>query len=397
MKMRFPSTSIFRLFALFLPAFVLFAGPSSAADRVLYLGDSLSMGAFGKTIDQNMREAGLEVYTVVAGGASPYYWLKAYQPLPCTIGFWEKTPSSDRRLGYVRAVPKLEDLIAEHEPNVVIVQTGINLYATLRSRRRPKSDNINEVRSLIDQMCKSIAESGAKGYWVLPPHSHEKRYSASLQNELATIMRETVKEYNGAVFESQKCTKFTDPYPATDGIHYGPIEARQWASRVVSDFNVYMKINSSYASKVPLRATPIKVSPQSTAAFLAVEKSKINEQVEPVVNAKLDPNQPVELKLRLVAKSTIQNLNEAPYRHALGVFEYEVVKDLRGNYPLKKIRVAHGVVFNRRFTSAARRKIGDEIALELVPLSKYPNLNTWHTVDSLRANFDLPLYTPRLN
>ena len=61
-----------------------------AADKVLYLGDSLSMGAFGTTIDENLRSAGFDVHTVVAGGASPYYWLKAYQPLPCTIGFLGK-------------------------------------------------------------------------------------------------------------------------------------------------------------------------------------------------------------------------------------------------------------------------------------------------------------------
>ncbi len=368
---------------------------AASADRVLYLGDSLSMGAFGTTLDQNFRNAGFETYTVVAGGASPYYWLKAYQPLPCTIGFWEKTPHSDKRLGYVRAVPKIEDLIAEYNPNVVVVQTGINLYATLRSRRRPKAENIQEVRSLIDQMCKSIAEVDAKGYWILPPNSHEKRYPDSLQTELASIMTDVVKEYNGAVFESQKYTNFDDPYPATDGIHYGPIEAREWATRVTSDFNVYMKINSSYAAKVPIRATPITVSPQSTAAYLSVDRKPVPVPLNPDGSPVIGEN--LELELRLLEKSTLTNLNDVPYKHALGVFEYEVLKDINGNYPLKKIRIAHGIVFNRRFTSAAKREIGSEIALKLAPLSKYKNLQTWQTVDDLRPNFELPLFTPRLD
>ncbi|MGY8639764.1 MAG: DUF459 domain-containing protein [Verrucomicrobiales bacterium] len=371
--------------------------PAYSADKVLYLGDSLSMGAFGTTIDTNFRNAGFDVHTVVAGGASPYYWLKAYQPLPCTIGYWEKTTASDKRLGYVRAVPKIEDLIEKHHPNVVVVQTGINLYATLRSRRRPKAENKEEVRSLIDQMCKAIADVDAKGYWILPPNSHQKRYTNELQSELATIMRDVVKEYNGAVFESQKYTNFDDPYPATDGIHYGPIEAREWATRVSSDFNVYMKINSSYAAKVPIRATPITVSPHSTAAYLSVDREKIKTAAD--MKSQADFNEPVELNLRLVEKSTLpaSELNRVTYPNALGIYEYEIIRDRKGNYPYKKIRVAHGIVFNRRLTGATRRSVGDTISLKLVPLSHYKTLQTWQTIDDLRPNFDLPLYTPRLD
>ncbi|MDF1849491.1 MAG: hypothetical protein P1U85_01565 [Verrucomicrobiales bacterium] len=154
-----------RYFALALAAlFLLPTVGYSKSSRVLYLGDSLSIGAFGKTFDQSLRSSGFEVHTVVAGGASPYYWLKNYQSLPCTIGFWEKSPSIERRVGYVRAVPKIEDLLETHQPQVVVVQTGINLYATLRSKRRAKEDNVAEVTSLIEQMCYSIAQAGATSY-----------------------------------------------------------------------------------------------------------------------------------------------------------------------------------------------------------------------------------------
>jgi len=79
------------------------------------------------------------------------------------------------------------------------------------------------------------------------------------------------------------------------------------------------------------------------------------------------------------------------------VFEYEVLEDRLGNYEKDRIRVAHGIVFNRKTTSAATREIGSEIALELVPLSTYPNLKSWQTVDDLRQNFELyPIYTPAL-
>ncbi len=375
-------------------AALIFSDAFAKADdkpRVLYLGDSLSIGSFGQTFDGWMRRTGLEVHTVVAGGASPYYWLKAYQTLPCTIGFWEKSPTSERRLGYVRAVPKLEDLVKEHSPDVVVVQTGINLYATLRSRRRPAEENREEVRSLIDQMCFSISKQGAHSYWILPPHSHESRYPATLQKELAKLMESVVTQYKGGVFESQEYTQFVDPYPATDGIHYGPEEARQWAEKVSTDFSRYMKITStkeverSLVRAVPLRTT----TPQSVTSLF---KTKSSGDSKPTAKGEA-----VELRLRLVEKSEISNLSELEYSNALGVYEYEVLEDIKGNYNKDRIRVAHGIVFQRKHTSSARRGIGTEIALTLVPLSKYKNLQTWQTVDNLRPNFELPLYTPRLD
>lgn len=332
----------------------------------------------------------MDVTTVVAGGASPYYWLPNYQSLPCTIGFWEKSPSRERRLGYIRAVPKIDDLMTEFEPDIVVVQTGVNLYATLRSKRRPKEENVKEIYFLIDQMCRLIAEHHAKGYWILPPNSHEDRYPIDLQKELAQIMRDTVKEYNGAVFESQKFTHFTDPYPATDGIHYGPDEAASWAERVAADFRVFMNINGSYATRIPIRAIPVK------GALMSV--SPLRKDQTPEKEGIIAPQGEVlELTLELAEKSEIKNLTDVPYDKALGVFEYKIVRDHLGNYPHDRIRVAHGIVLNRRLTSTAKQPIGSRHSIKLVPLSKYPSLQTWQTVDDLRPNFEMPLYTPTLD
>ena len=117
------------------------------------------------------------------------------------------------------------------------------------------------------------------------------------------------------------------------------------------------------------------------------------------MKSQADFNEPVELNLRLVEKSTLpaSELNRVTYPNALGIYEYEIIRDRKGNYPYKKIRVAHGIVFNRRLTGATRRSVGDTISLKLVPLSHYKTLQTWQTIDDLRPNFDLPLYTPRLD
>jgi len=362
---------------------------ASSGAKVLYLGDSLSIGAFGKTFDHSMRTSGFDVHTVVAGGASPYYWLKSYESLPCTIGFWEKTPTSERRVGYVRAVPKLEDLLDIHKPKVVVVQTGINLYATLRSKRRAKSENVVEVQSLIEKMCYSIADSGAISYWVLPPHSHESRYPKTLQDELGSIMRGVVNRFEGEVFESQQVTRFEDPYPATDGIHYGPTEARGWAQKVSQHFNQFMQVDFKPVTKSQIvKALPVQTKPRSAAApslqVGSTSRSSVKQPME------------VDLNLRLVEKSEIKHVGELEYSNALGVFEYEVIDDRLGNYPFDRIRVAHGIVIGRKHTRAADRGIGSTISMSLAPLSKYKVLSTWQLVDQLRPNFELPLYTPKL-
>ena len=114
-----------------------FSVGSLCAEKILYLGDSLSMGSFGRTMDSEMRAAGHEVYTYVTGGATPYYWLGIYDVQKTTIGQWEKTPEKETRKK-TATVPKIEDLLRKHVPDIVVVQTGVNLYAQLRSKQRSK-------------------------------------------------------------------------------------------------------------------------------------------------------------------------------------------------------------------------------------------------------------------
>lgn len=219
----------------FLIAAVFLLVPDAWGRRVLYLGDSLSMGAFGRTLDSEMRAAGHEVYTYVTGGATPYYWLSVYAPISSTIGHWEKTPESDRKYKYIKAVPKLEGLLDLHDPEIVVVQTGVNLYSTLRSKRRSHEENVREVTTLLENMCRTITKGGRACYWISPPASHPERFPSELQQEMLTLMKRVVEKY-GVVFDSGSVTRFADPYPETDGIHYGPTEAREWAAKVAVDF-----------------------------------------------------------------------------------------------------------------------------------------------------------------
>ena len=136
--------------------------------RVLFLGDSLAVGEFGRIFDQKLRDAGFEVYTSVAGGGTPYYWLGEYPPVSIDITYWERTPTSQRRLPGISPVPKVERLLAMWKPDIVAVQTGTNLYAPLRSKKRTKAGNVREVESLIAKMCRAVTANGRQCHWITP-------------------------------------------------------------------------------------------------------------------------------------------------------------------------------------------------------------------------------------
>ncbi|MEM8952818.1 MAG: hypothetical protein AAGD22_01580 [Verrucomicrobiota bacterium] len=430
----------------------------AAAPRVLYLGDSLSMGSFGRTFDQRMRESNFEVYTFVTGGGSPYYWLSKFAPISSNIGHWEKTPSQERRLRYTPAVPKIETLLQTYRPSIVVVQTGINLYSALRSKRRSPSENVSEVSGLIDDMCRAIRQSGAEIYWIAPPHSHEQRYPKELQNQLLSIMKSNVHRHGGMVFESGRVTHFTDPYPQTDGIHYGPTEAAAWAEKVAMDFTNYASAGKhrgpllASTQSMPESLRHIQNEPPPAAEppkkkrgffFFSSRKKKEREAAEAAAAAQAAsshgtpsgaPLQPrpstqpvaqkpeviesppprkassptsanphaagkwgeVELKLRLGKKSTIEHPNEVTYNNAFAVYEYQVLDVQKGSYPYKTIRVAHMIMMNRKPTFPASFKTGKTYYLTVVPISSYPALERVQMIDQLPLDLDLPIFITKL-
>lgn len=441
-----------RLLLVLLSIFIISAltpNVTQASQRVLFLGDSMSMGAFGIELDHEMREMGFEVYTFVAGGATPYYWLSRYQPISSSIGYWQKTPKEDVRKRYIKAVPKVEKLMEQHNPDVVVVQTGTNLYATLRSKRRTKEENIKELEALLEDMAKAVTKNGRKVYWITPPDAHPNRYPVELQEEMSGIMRRVVGKY-GAVFDSRKVTKFTDPYPKTDGIHYGPTEAKTWAQVVANDFNTQFngamiagnapdagkeeamkaalaanqapkvaalveEVIGSKAPEMPKEEVPKEEVPKATPAVAKVEpvkevvetpaempKEQITkaeaisaEYAETMAReASITPPAewaPLEVELKLVSKSTVEHINNVTYHHCFVLYEYEIIR-VKGNYPYKHIRIAETAVMNRRKMPALGYEIGKIRGMKIDPLSFYPNLEQWQLNDELPLRPELPIY-----
>lgn len=430
-------------FWLALILWLLNAAGASAAVRVLYLGDSFSKGAFGKTLDATMRAAGLEVYTSVTGGASAYDWLPEYGPTSSNIGYWEKTPKSERRVTYIARVPKLDEMVARWRPHVVVIQGGTNMYSVLTSKRRTKEGNVAELERLLGRMGDICAAQGAKLYWITPASAHPKRFSPELQAEMNAILHRVVGRY-GKVFNSYAVTTFKDPYPGTDGIHYGPTDAARWAQLVARDLVPYAQSRASrtYARGQERGQEDTEGKRRSLWDFLRrrdrtdktdkadkIERAALGgrsreirppaprpapepppappvEPASPAVRPSSPPSSsaPVPVKDRNVlevevilrSKPEKRMLSEITYRSALGIFEYDVVRVIRGHYEPKKIRLAHLIVMNKRYTSMIDRPLGSRMTLAVEPLSNYPNLEKLQTIDDLEPAYDLPIFIPKL-
>lgn len=354
-----------------------FAATAQGA-RVLFLGDSMSMGSFGTTLDQRLRDAGHEVHTYATGGATPYYWLKEFDTISSDIGHWVKTPDSEKRVRVVKAVPKVEDLMKKINPDVVVIQTGTNLYASLRSKRQTPAERVQTVEYMVDRMCRAVTATGRKVYWITPPDAHEKKFSRELQTQMRELMKRVAGKH-GRVFDSWSVTKFTEPYPAEDGIHYGPEDAAAWAGKVADDFQ-------AWAAKLSWK----REKPDQKAADAGSESIRKATPVEGKNHNKLT------VTLRLTAKSNFEAPAEVTYRNALAVYEYEVVRVDKGQYSLPKIRIAHMVMLDRKILNPRDWKIGRTLSLDLVPLATYPSIEKIQTLDELPEDPSLPLFCPKL-
>jgi hypothetical protein len=312
------------------------------------------------------------------------------------------------------------------------------MYSVLTSKRRPKEQNIAELERLLDRIGQIVSSSGARLYWITPASAHPKRFSSELQSEMRAILTRVAGRY-GRSFDSYAVTRFTDPYPGTDGIHYGPNEATAWSRLVAKDLIYYSarlgggrRAFASTPDKTESRATGSSArgrgfwdifrrnrasseapdappsEPERRQASLppppaaepggspSVTVRRAEDAPEPPSANATAQEPPLQVDVVLRQKSAISNLGEVTYRSALGVFEYEVVAVPQGTYPAKSIRIAHLIVMNNQYTSINQRPLGSRMTLAVERLSKYPNLEKIQMVDDLEPAYDLDVFVPKL-
>lgn len=195
--------------------------------RVLHIGDSHTVGVYGKEMDKLMRETAAKVQTYGSAGSSPSWWINGHTT---KSGFYSKDDNgnvdSPADWKAPHETPKLNNLINNFKPNVIVISLGANLI-------KANSETIEkEVKKLAD----IAKESGAKIVWVGPPDGRESKKPTSKQSFLYENLQKIAQQY-GTFIDSRPYTEY--PETGGDGLHYGGKQgteiAKNWAKSIFDD------------------------------------------------------------------------------------------------------------------------------------------------------------------
>ena len=197
------------------------------AATVLFVGDSHSVGPFGWTLDQNLRDGGHQVATFASCGSSPKWWSTG-QKTPC--GFFSRDLKGTKVQLPQSPTPIMDDLLADIKPDVVVMEFGGN-YLNTPSDEFVKKD----IRTFITK----IKATGAACFWITNPDTRNNRTAIP---RILGLIKEAVGK-DCPVFESHLVTRY--PETGGDGIHYwntlGTPIAKSWANKAFEAFKVFWK------------------------------------------------------------------------------------------------------------------------------------------------------------
>jgi len=212
--------------------------------KVMLIGDSLSVGPFGRALETALQarfgRGGVCVFA--SCGSSPEDWLPGKPVFVTKCGYRQTTPSGSISREYQNGkrpppvrTPKLPQIFDAWRPQLVIVQLGTNWMDHLaaadrldgRSYRRHIRDFVREVRRDADPVI----------VWVMPPDS--SKYPLRVHEAVERWIRE---ESIPSRFRTIDSRLFTAPYrdgkTGGDGVHYGDAAGRRWARRVMGQINL---------------------------------------------------------------------------------------------------------------------------------------------------------------
>lgn len=337
---------------------------------VLILGDSLALCGFGQRLDSRFRKSPQfkSVNTYMSCGTVPLSWLKngGYTNAKTCCGFF--TIESDDDGGPIvvedtygnkrgtkpkaHTVPKVEDLLGRTQPDILIIQTGTNLFDLFTDGKSINPDRHDKaLKSHIVPFIREVLKTHTslrKIYWIGSPTSGR--------------MTSEIQEF---VFE--RCVRYTAPaatvidsrtlvhYPFTglqrDHEHFGGADMNRWADRVFE--------------RVMGDLTFQPMPPVITAQVPDEEKP-------PVANPAVD-DKALVVKARLTFKSPpLRPEQFAPYHESLVAYVYDVVKVVKGEYQEKEILVMHPAHIHRQPQSLSKYKIGDTYELRLRDVDETP-------------------------
>jgi hypothetical protein len=308
---------------------------SGSGLRVLILCDSMGLNGFADELDASFRSCpGVErVHTIAACGTNPRTWMKVapYAGATTQCGFLRidstgepggvkvvrdvyGVPSGNTPKGY--KVPKIEDLVAEIQPDILIMQNGNNFFDLFEGSQADPEKSCAQIRTYMAPMRQWLATNAPsvrRYYWVSPPQAGS--VSSEVQEAVYQTIRDEV-EPGGTMVDSRQITTYPYSAQSEDKMHFWGDEAFDWGR---DTFRVIARDLGRRGLQAQERVTEVR------RAILIEE-----EDGDVVVKVKLEKMLPVPSPESF-----------APYGDLLVAGLYRVLKVKSGKYEEKKIVILH--------------------------------------------------------
>ena len=346
---------------------------------VLILGDSLGLCGFSKRLDQKFRADPRvkSVYTYCTCGTNPMSWLKEkpFAHIQTHCGYWsiESKPDShgikEQRDTYgepsghrptSHTVPKLDDLLATVQPDILVMQTGSNLFELFSGREKAKPDRDGPMlrKYVLPFVKKAITPPSKlrKIYWVAPPISG--RVSGDVQQ---FVFDRTQKDIGSVtnVIDSRKLISYPYKHMEPDKEHFVGEDMNRWADKVWAEIDRDLSAQS-WSDVRPLSESIGKLAPVAAPSATPATASLV-------------------VKGKLVSKTNpIQKEELLPYQEFLVGFVYDVEQVPSGEYGEKQILVMHPAYIGLKPQSLEKFRVGKTYDMQLRPLDG----SLWSTIKS---------------
>jgi hypothetical protein len=355
--------------------------PTQEGINVLVLGDSLALCGFGKRLDERFRESPLTkaTYTYLTCGTNPLSFLKErpYTNIGTHCGYVsmeslgggmmrEVNDVYGQTRGHIpgsHPVPKIEDLLVKFQPDILIMQTGTNLFDLFPDHKTVHpSRHGPALRSyFVPFISKAIKSPSTlkKIYWVASPTSG--RVSKEIQDFVLQQARADMGHV-ATVIDSRTLVAYPYRHMEPDKEHFLGDEMDQWADKV---FEIVERDLASQPidSLKPLAQVAIGQGPAP----------------EPKPPSEKPAESTLQVRAKLIAKTNPVPVNEfLPYQEFLVGYLYEVADVLAGQYSEKQILVMHPAYIKLEEQRLGRWRVGRTYRLHLHELEN----TVWKTVKS---------------
>jgi hypothetical protein len=188
---------------------------------ILVLGDSHTYGAFGHRLHEHLAATGRHaVVSEAAGGATTETYLEERPEATSGYRLRESAPGEHEpheRLHRVHgAIDPLAELLARHDPEIVVVALGTN---------RPRAPVGESCDAFMQRLVRD--RPTRRVFWIGPPAIGPDRRGTA-NEAVVTSLRATLEKHADATFIDSTTFNASHPLPP-DNPHFGPEEARRWA------------------------------------------------------------------------------------------------------------------------------------------------------------------------